>query len=128
VIAQGAAPGTGIPGQRQIEGNAPTVAEYGAAGKSRPPAKWRRVLRALLDRPSIDRRVAAADPFIRDSVLPSTIAELKKYGLSIDRVIVRRPGYGGQPAFLAEYSLPASERDLAQRLLADTSRRRGRRR
>src|SRR5262245_3593571 len=94
-----------------------------AAGK--PPPKWARVLRALIDRPYLDRRIAAADPFIRDSVLNSTISELAKRGLNIERAIVKRPGYAGQAAWLAEYRLPHSEHELAHRLLSDTSRRRG---
>ena len=93
------------------------------AGK--PPPKWARVLRALVERPYLDRRIAAADPFIRDSVLNSTISELAKRGLNIERAIVKRPGYAGQAAWLAEYRLPLSEHELARRLLADTRRRRG---
>lgn len=93
----------------------------------KPPAKWRRVLAALIARPYLDRRIAAADPAIRDSVLNSTVSELAKRGLLIERSIVRRPGFQGETCWLAEYRLPPCEHDLARRLLADTSRRRGRR-
>ncbi len=96
-------------------------------GARKPQAKWRRVLEALIARPFLDRRIAAQDPAIRDSVLNSTISELAKRGLLIERAIVRRPGFQGQPAWLAEYKLPADQHDAARRLLADTSRRRGRR-
>lgn len=93
----------------------------------KPFPKWKRVLSALLTRQVLDRRIAAADPAIRDSVLNSTIAELAKRGLVIERSIVRRPGFQGESCWLAEYSLPQCEHELARKLLADTSRRRGRR-
>lgn len=96
-----------------------------AARKPRPTPKWKRVLGALIERPFLDRRIAAADPAIRDSVLNSTISELSKRGLFIERTIVRRPGYQGENAWLAEYRLPECERELAHRLLNQAGRRRG---
>lgn len=93
----------------------------------KPPCKWRRVLCALLARPFLDRRIAATDPAIRDSVLNSTISEIARRGLLIERAIVRRPGYQGESCWLAQYSLPADQHEAARRILADTSRRRGRR-
>jgi hypothetical protein len=80
---------------------------------------------ALIERSYLDRRIAANDAAIRDSCLNSTISELAKRGLRIERVLVKRPGFGGEAAWLAEYRLDDGQRDLARRILSDAGRRHG---
>lgn len=123
MIAQGAAPGMlpHAPGRLDREGNVCTVAERGGAGKV--PPKWTRTLHALLQRPRLDRFEAERDPAIRDHTLPSTVADLQRKGLRVDRRIVKRPGFGGGIAMVAEYTLPADQHARALQLLeaADAS-------
>lgn len=79
--------------------------------------KWRRVLRALVERPSLHRFDAERDPAIADHVLPSTITDLQRKGLRIDRELVELPGYGGCVAHVARYSLDDENRARARQLL-----------
>ena len=79
--------------------------------------KWIRVLRALIERPSLKRFEAERDPAIRDHTLPSTIADLQRKGLSIDREIIELPGFCGSVAHVAQYSLNDENRESARRLL-----------
>jgi hypothetical protein len=83
--------------------------------------KWRRVLAALVQRASLHRFDAERDPAIRDHTLPSTIADLQKKGLRIDRELVELPGYGGGVAHVARYSLDAENRQRAITLLNECS-------
>lgn len=80
--------------------------------------KWRRVLSALVERPSLHRFDAECDPEIRDHTLPSTIADLQSKGLRVDREIIELPGYGGGVAHVARYSLDDENRERARRVLA----------
>ena len=80
--------------------------------------KWRRVLRALIERPSLHRFTAERDPEVRDHCLPTTVSELQKRGISIERKIIEVPGYQGGVAHIAEYWLVPADREAAVKLLA----------
>ena len=80
--------------------------------------KWRRVLAALAERPSLHRFDAERDPAIRDHCLPSTVAELQQRGIRIDRELIELPGFGGGVARVAAYSLDDQNREVARRILA----------
>lgn len=85
----------------------------------RPIAKWVRVLSALATRQHLTRFQAERDPAVADHCLPSTVAELqRRHGLRIDRRIIRVPGHGGAPAFIAEYHLDDEARAEALAVLA----------
>lgn len=116
MTAQNAAPPgslSGEPrGQRQENGNSARV--------TRPPSKRQRVIHALLRGPqtSFDlERVA------HDHCSPSTISELRQDGLVIYSQLVPVPGFGGQPAHVAQYTLAAESRDLAIELMTRSGRR-----
>jgi hypothetical protein len=80
--------------------------------------KWKRVLRALVQRPHLNRFEAETAPDIRDHCLNSTIPEIERKGVQINRRQVRLHGYGGAPVFCAEYSLDDENRERAQKILA----------
>ena len=89
-------------------------------GALKPKLKWHRVLDALVRRPSLHRFTAERDPEVRDHCLPTTISELQKRGLVIERKIIEVPGYQGGVAHIAEYSLAPADREAARRLLASS--------
>lgn len=86
-----------------------------------PLAKWERVLQALLDRPSLHRFDAERDPRVRDHTLPTTISQLQRRGLRIDRRLIEVPGFAGSVAHVADYSLPADQHAQARALLLKAS-------
>ncbi len=92
---------------------------------NRPPAKWRRTLRALIERPTLHRFDAERDPDIRDHCLPSTVAELESRGLCIARRLVEVAGHRGERARIAEYRLDDENRARARDLLARDADHRG---
>lgn len=77
--------------------------------------KYKRVLRALLAGP-LHRFEAEKFP-VSDHCLPTTISELKKRGFNIHSQLIRLPGYGGQGAHVAQYSLAPESRALALSLV-----------
>jgi hypothetical protein len=89
----------------------------------RPTPKWQRVVLTLLTRPRLNRFEAERDPTIRDHCLPSTIAELERKGLRIERCLAKVPGYLGSTAIVAEYSLTDPQRLIAERLLERSANR-----
>lgn len=102
-------------GDVDSEGNSDSLAPGQGAGK--PAPKWWRTLRALRTRPHLHRFEAERDPLIRDHVLPSTVSDLERKGLRIDRRIVKLRGYAGGDAMVAEYHLAPDQFELADRLL-----------
>ena len=102
----------------QKDGAPRGAASIARAHSTRPPAKWRRTLRALIERPSLHRFDAERAPDIRDHCLPSTIAELEGRGLRIDRRLVTVPGFAGEVARVAEYRLDDVNRSTAREMLA----------
>jgi len=79
--------------------------------------KWIRVLRALANRPTLNRFQAETDAEIRDHCLNSTIPEIERKGVRIDRRMVKLYGFGGAPVFCCEYSLDDEQRSKARMLL-----------
>jgi hypothetical protein len=65
------------------------------------------------------------EEFAHDHVPSSTIAELRRDGLRIHSELVAVPGYAGEKAHVARYTLDPSSRDLAIRLMTKTGRNRG---
>src|SRR5690348_9388201 len=76
-----------------------------------PQRKWLRVLQGLLAG-SLNRWDATKDP-IRDWCLPSTVAELEKRGLKIDRRDEEVPGHYG-PVRCSRYWVAPESRELAR--------------
>lgn len=122
MTAQGAAPGTGIPGQRQDQGNADTVPRGRAAGQPRPPAKRERFLAELLRGPRDSRQLESEPVF--DHVAPSTASELKKLGVAIESRRIEVKGFQGLPAWIAQYEIPEHGRSFAIWLLGQMRERR----
>lgn len=89
------------------------------AGAHKPPLKWCRVLRALLEGPHTSFELEKAPVF--DHSPNSTVSELRKRGLDTHSVPVVVPGYGGAPTRIAEYSLDPSSRSRAEALLRGES-------
>ncbi len=90
---------------------------------TRPPMKWQRTLRALIERQSLHRFQAERDPDIRDHCLPSTVSELESRGIRIDRRLVTVPGFAGERAIVAEYCLDDVNRTRAREMLAGSASR-----
>lgn len=84
-------------------------------GNSNIPTKRARVIRLLLERRTANRFEIEA--LARDHVPNSTIAELRAAGLEITSRIVEVPGYGGQVARIAEYTLPDHARSRAREMI-----------
>ncbi len=85
-------------------------------GMSAPiPRKWARVLTALLDGPRTTRQLEREPVF--DHCAHSTASELRKKGLPILTEMIEVPGYAGEPARIARYSLDPTGRERALRLL-----------
>lgn len=80
------------------------------------PRKWRRILQALVDGRTLNRFEAARE--LRDHVLPSTVSELEKRGLTIHRKGETVPGAFG-PAHCCRYWLAPESRARALELLGD---------
>lgn len=83
--------------------------------RSATPRKWQRILRALVDGRTLNRFEAARE--LRDHVLPSTVSELEKRGLTIHRKDETLPGAFG-PIRCCRYWLAAESRGLALELLS----------
>ena len=79
------------------------------------PRKWQRVLTALLDGPRTSRQLEHAPTF--DHCAHTTASELRKKGLPILTEMIEVPGYAGEPARIARYSLDPTGRDRALRML-----------
>jgi hypothetical protein len=107
----------------QKDGAPRGAASVARAQSTRPPLKWQRTLRALIERPALHRFQAERDPEIRDHCLPSTISDLEGRGLCIGRRLVAVPGFAGERAIVAEYQLDAENRARAREMLAGSASR-----
>jgi len=100
----------------------PAAADTAGSGKdarntgngSATPRKWQRILRALVDGRTLNRFEAARE--LRDHVLPSTVSELEKRGLTIHRKDETIAGTFG-PVRCCRYWLAADSRAHALELL-----------
>lgn len=82
---------------------------------SRPTPKYKRVLRALLVGRSLNR--FEAETTVRDHCLHSTVSELEKKGVTIDRHEESVPGYMGVATRVMRYRLHPESRERAAELL-----------
>lgn len=82
---------------------------------SKPPAKWRRVLQALLEGRSFNRFEATRD--LRDWCLHSTISTLVSKGVKIDRHDEVVPGYQNIPTHVTRYWLSPESHQKASELI-----------
>lgn len=78
------------------------------------PKKWQRVLSALIDGPKNSRQLERE---AYDHVPHSTISDLRKRGLCIDTAMISVPGFAGEPARIARYSLAPHSLGRARALL-----------
>ena len=84
-------------------------AQRDAAHKATP--KKVRLLTALLEGPKTSFELEKAPIF--DHCANSTVSELRKAGVEILTEMISVPGYGGEPARIARYSLTPKARDRA---------------
>jgi hypothetical protein len=97
-------------------GNGLTLTERTPTVIAEPCAlKYVRVLKRLLEGP-LHRFEAEKFP-VSDHCLPSTISELRKRGIDFNVKTIRLPGYAGQGANVAEYTLADQSRELALELI-----------
>lgn len=82
----------------------------------RPPAKIERVLAALIERPHTSRELDLAPTY--DHCSHSTVADLRAEGVEIETQRVSVPGYAGQPAHVALWSIPDQVKPRAREILA----------
>lgn len=82
---------------------------------TKPTSKIKRVLQAFASGRSLNRWEAATS--LRDWVLPSTVSEIQRHGITVSRVTETVPGYGGTPTRCCRYWLAPEERDKARKLL-----------
>jgi len=89
-----------------------------SADMQKPKAlrKWVRVLHALADGRSFNRFEAERE--LRDHVLPSTVADLQRRGLNVERKTERVPGYAGVPTDCCRYWLSPLSLNRAREILA----------
>jgi helix-turn-helix protein len=110
-------------GERGLHGSTTGLADDTISGARRPqralpkPApKKVRVLAFLATGARLDRFEAARE--LKDWVLPSTICELEKMGLRIERELVTLPALGGAATVTcAKYWLADESRELARQVL-----------
>ena len=77
-------------------------------------AKYKRVLRFMLEHGSITRLQAERQP-VYDHCLNSTISEMiRRHGLVFESVVEKRSGYGGIVATYKRYSVAESCLDAAK--------------
>jgi hypothetical protein len=84
-----------------------------AAHKSTP--KKIRLLTALVDGPKNSFQLEKHPTY--DHCPNSTVSELRKAGVEILTEMVSVPGYGGEPARIARYSLTPKSRDRALQMI-----------
>lgn len=95
----------------------------GADLVARPELKWRRSLRALLERSGSDDPRTWLNRFVaervcHDHTLPSTISELARTkGLSFERRDLDVAGYAGERARVTGYRVAPQSLDRARELL-----------
>lgn len=86
---------------------------------TKPPKKWVRILAAFVRGERLHR--FSAEERHHDHTLPSTVSELQKKGVKIDRRDLAVSGYKGEPAYVSLYWLNADPENVsrARALLAN---------
>lgn len=102
-----------------------TVPSAATAGKQkqRPEPKIARVLAALIERPRTTRELERFP--ISDHVGHSTAADLRRLRVEIVAERVEVPGFAGEKAYVARYSIPEHGLAFAREVLARMRERRG---
>jgi hypothetical protein len=81
----------------------------------KPAPKIARVLEALLQRPHTSRELEL--PPVFDHVAHSTAADLRSLGVELTTERIAIPGFGGQPAHVARYSISEAAKPRARAVL-----------
>jgi len=97
-------------------GNAAQSIKAVTQGKPKIPAKWKRVLRALLSGRRWHRFEAARE--LSDSCLHSTVATLQSKGVRISRRDITIPGFQGIPTHVCQYWIDTADPENVARALA----------
>lgn len=84
-------------------------------GAHKPTPKRIRTLTAIVRGPVTSFELEKAPTF--DHCASSTVAELRKAGIEILTEMVTVPGYAGEPARIARYSVAETSRDAALKLI-----------
>ncbi|MBV0932369.1 hypothetical protein [Marinobacterium weihaiense] len=81
-------------------------------------AKYKRVLRFMLEHGSITR-LQAEKPPVFDHCLPSTVSceLIRRHGLVINSVLVKHSGFGGVMTSYKQYSVAESSMDAAKAIV-----------
>lgn len=82
---------------------------------SKPPLKWKRVLRAFLDGRSFNR--FEAERQLADHCLHSTVSTIQGKGVTIKRRTEKVPGFQGIPTEVCRYWLAPEARQRAREIL-----------
>jgi len=98
------------PGQKQIT--------YGL-NSTRPPLKWKRVLRAFYQGETLNR--FEAERFLHDHCLHSTVSAIQAKGVTILRKTERVPGFMGIPTECCRYRIAPESLQRARELLGPTN-------
>ena len=88
-----------------------------AAKCSRPQLKWKRVLAALAVGRTLNR--FEAERSLSDHCLHSTVSDIQRKGITVERHMESVPGYMGEPTRCCRYFLTPAERVKALALLGD---------
>ena len=82
---------------------------------TRPPLKWKRVLRAFYEGEMLNR--FEAERSLHDHCLHSTVSTIQAKGVTILRKFERVPGYMGIPTECCRYQIAPESRQRARELL-----------
>ena len=95
------------------------IPQYHAAKSIQPRTarKWERWLKAVLESPKTSRQLEKAPVF--DHVAHSTASEVRKMGIEVITQMVTIPGYAGETARVARYSVAATSRNKALNLIGE---------
>lgn len=83
----------------------------------RTARKWQRWLTSVLESPKTSRELEQAPVF--DHVAHSTASDVRKMGINVITEMVTIPGYAGEPARVARYSIAPDSRGKALSLLSN---------
>lgn len=104
----------GIEVKAETRTSAPKHSDTPRPLQLRPGSKIASVIATLTER-SLNR--FEAERVCHDHALNSTVAEIQRYGIRVDRVFETVPGFNGKPTRCARYHISADQREHAWRLL-----------